>query len=1115
MKRKNEGSPDIAKQVNLKGAGMDKNEGKARILLAGDYPALELSFVNVVREIRAQDPFHPLLILMSSKLLGLHLRRSLADQGVSHFNLRFKTLEEFAREISTPHLLAQGKKELPAHADELIIGDIAKSLVGKDKGFYFHDIADRSGFHRAALTTIKDLKDACLLPEDVERALRDPKISKQVHLPKLKDFLKLWKGYEEQLEDLNCYDELDLMTAAHQWVKDSSYLKQTPKMLVYGFYDFNAAQRRLLQTCFDQKETTVFLPYEPTHAFEFVKPTLKWLTDTGFKEISSEKPGSQPRSASLNHLCLNLFNGGKPLENLSKEIQILSAPGEPREVREVIRKALQTSLKEGTPFHEIGIVLRAPEEYSRLFRETFESLGIEPYLREGKPFIEGRAGRSLMLLLNITNRNFSRQSVMEFATFAKLRADRFSSEEGFALNLTRWDAISIQAGIVEGQKEWEERLRRLRESWVKNGEAEEEEEGKKRFHKEDIIALDQLIHFIQELIVFIHLLADSKTWDGKVGALLNAFDHFVEQDEEGLLVKQAVRRLSELDVSGILPTSGDFSRLVDEVLQGEVIPNGRFQRNGPTVVNLMAVRGVPFKLVIVPGMVEKSFPPLIRQDAILLDHERKIINRTLSGKENEPLPLKAEGRLDEERLLFRLAIGAATKKLILSFPRIEIGTGRERLPSSFLLAIIKALTGKSFDFNQLEKFPGFVRIPLSEIAVKSPEEALNEVEYDLSVGQKKLTEKKPEALLYLREVSPFFGRGLILESSRWGKRVFTGYEGVLASKEALQILRERYSIFKKSISPTRLEAYAACPYQYLLNVIMGIEALTEPEREVTITPLDKGKLIHDILWKFFTDLKKERGLTFQLETKDLQRLLETACKKFVEFEKMGVTGFSMLWDVEKRNILNTLRDFFNEELKEMEFFPTYFEVRYGMKPLDFRESEISTGEPIPLKIGEETVNLKGRIDRIDLTKDSKRARVRDYKTGRRLAKPNEFQGGTTLQLPLYLYAARQLLGRLHQGIQVESAEYYYLQEGKPVPFEGSQLEERESELQEILKTIAEGIEEGVFIPYPDDQNCKFRYCDFRIICGSWAQILFHRKSGDPKVKRYLGMVTEETEESEE
>ena len=1077
---------------------MGKNQGEARILLTGDYPALESSFVSEVKATRAKDPFNPLLVFVSSKLLGLHLRRLLAENGVPHFNLRFLTLEEFAREISTPHLLAQGKKQLPSYADELVIGDIAKSLAGKDKGFYFHDIVNRPGFHQATLTTIKDLKDAYLLPEDIELPLHDAKISKQVHLPKLKDFVKLWRGYQERLEDLKCYDESDLMISASQWVKDSIYLKQTPKMLFYGFYDFNAAQKRVLQACFDEKETTVFLPYEPTHAFEFVKPALKWFRDIGFKETCIKELASQARSPSLDHLCLNLFDGRKPLENQSERIQIVSAPGEPREVREVIRRALQTSQKEGIPFHEIGIVLRAPEEYSRLFREAFDSLGIEPYLREGLPFIETRAGRGLMLLLNITNRNFSRQSVMEFATFAKLRTDRFSSEEGFALNLPRWDAISIQAGIVEGQKEWEERLRRLRESWVKKGEAEEEDEGKKRFHKEDVIALDQLIQFTQKLFVSIQLLAGSSTWNGKVVALLNAFDGFVEQDEEGLLVKQAVRRLSELDVSGISPSPGDFARLVDEVLQGEVIPNGRFQRNGPTVVNLMAVRGVPFKMVIVPGMVEKSFPPLIRQDAILLDQERRVLNRSLSGKESEPLPLKAEGRLDEERLLFRLTVGAAIEKLILSFPRIEIGTGRERLPSSFLLASIKALTAKSVDFNQLEKFPGFVRIPLSEIAVKSPEEALDEVEFDLSVGQEKLSAKRPEALLYLREVSPFFGRGLQLESSRWGKKIFTGYEGILASKEALQILRERYSIFKKSISPTRLEAYAACPYQYLLNVIMGVEALTEPEREATITPLDKGKLIHDILWKFFTDLKKERGSSLQLKPKDLQRLLETAHKKFIEFEQMGVTGYPMLWEVEKRNMLETLKDFFNEELNETEFIPTYFEVRYGMKHLDFQESEISTEKPVPLKIGGKTVNLRGRIDRIDLTKDGKKARVRDYKTGRVLAKPNEFQGGTTLQLPLYLYAARQLLGPLHKGIQVESAEYYSLKDGKAFPFEGSQLDERESELQEILMTIAGGIEEGVFIPYPDDQNCKYRYCDFRMICGPWTQILFQSQIKGPE-----------------
>jgi ATP-dependent helicase/DNAse subunit B len=1048
---------------------------------------------------------------VSSKLLGLHLRRLLAEDGVPHFNLRFWTLEEFAREISTAHLLSQGKTQIPSHADELVIEHISKSLAGKDKGFYFHDITDHPGFHRAILATLKDLKDACISPREMDQILSDIKIAKEVHLQKLKDLLSLWKAYEKRLQDLGWYDESDVMTSACQLVKDSMYLKQTPKMIIYGFYDFNIVQKRLLQACLNEKETIIFIPYEPTHAFEYVKPTLKWLKDNAFKETSTDIPETNKRIQPLGHLCHHLFNEGKSVEIPPDVVQIVSAPGEPREVREVIREILRASQEKGFAFHEIGILLRAPEQYSRLFRETFHGLGINPYLREGLPLNETPAGRSLLLLLNIVKRNFSRQSVIEFATFAKLLSDRFSTEKKIPLIPSRWDAISIHAGIVESQKEWQERLGRLRESWIKKGE-EEEGEGRRRFHKEDIIAIDQLIRLTKELFKCLRQLAVSNTWNGKVTALLNAFDGLVEQDGESILVKQAVKRLSGLDVTGIPPSQADFTRLVEEVLQEEVIPTGKFQRNGPTVVNLMAARGVPFRMVIIPGMAEKSFPPLIRQDAILLDHERKILNRSLGGKETEPLPLKTEGRLEEERLLYRLAIGAAKEKLILSFPRIEIGTGKERLPSSFLLASAKALTGESTDFQKFEKFPGFVRIPLSEIAVKSPEKALDEVEFDISTGRQKLEEKKTEALLYLRELSPFFGRGLLLESSRWGKKIFTGFEGLLSSKEALQILQERYSIFKKSISPTRLEAYASCPYQYLLSVIMGIEALVEPEKEATINPLDKGTLIHSILWRFFTDLKKERGSSLHLEPKDLERLLEVANKEFIEFERMGVTGYSMLWEVEKRSILDNLVDFFNEELNETEFIPTYFEVRYGMKPLDFQESEISTEEPVPLKLAGETVNLKGRIDRIDLTKDGKRARVRDYKTGKVLAKANDFQGGTTLQLPLYLYAARQLLGRLHKGVEVESAEYYSLKNGKRVRFEGSELQAKEAKLHEILNTIVASIEDGIFIAVPDGQ-C--RYCDLEVICGTWTQILFERKAKDPRVKRYLEMLAEETEESEE
>ena len=544
---------------------------------------------------------------------------------------------------------------------------------------------------------------------------------------------------------------------------------------------------------------------------------------------------------------------------------------------------------------------------------------------DGLPFIETQAGGSLLLLLDILNRNFSRQSVMEFATFARLNPSLLPNQGEVPVSPSLWDAISTQAGIVEEEKEWEERLKRLKQSWKERIEvASGEDEERREISQENLVGLDRLVEFIKKLSRSLQKVKASTSWDGQVKGLIEAFESFVEQSDESLLIEQAIRRLSDLDATGIPPSQADFTGLVKEILEEGILPAGRFQRNGPTVANLMAARGVPFRMVILPGVVEKSFPPPIRQDAILLDQERKVLNFALSGKETVPLPFKAEGRLDEERLLFRLATGAAKEKLVLSFPRIEIGTGRERLPSSFSLAVVKAMAGKSVNFQEFEKFQGFRRLSLSEVGVGDPEKALDEVEYDLSIAQREIGKKREEAMLYLKEVSPFFGMGLRLESSRWERDTFSPFEGIVSSEESCKILKESHSISKRSVSPTRLQNYASCPYQYFLKVVLEIEPLIEPEQVSRISPLDKGSLIHRILWKFFTDLKKAKGAHFSIEQKDLERLLKIAHQEFNEFEQRGVTGYPMLWEVENKGILDDLVYLFHEELANKDFIPTYF-----------------------------------------------------------------------------------------------------------------------------------------------------------------------------------------------
>ena len=150
-----------------------------------------------------------------------------------------------------------------------------------------------------------------------------------------------------------------------------------------------------------------------------------------------------------------------------------------------------------------------------------------------------------------------------------------------------------------------------------------------------------------------------------------------------------------------------------------------------------------------------------------------------------------------------------------------------------------------------------------------------------------------------------------------------------------------------------------------------------------------------------------------------------------------------------------------------------------------------------------TIRLRGRIDRIDLHRTQRTARVIDYKTGRKpkgLDK-NKLASGEALQLPLYLMAAARLL----PDRQVAEAAYWFMTRRggyERVGFDAEALGERQGSLMEILRTIAEGIVSGRFFAAAGD---ACRSCDFRLVCGAWARVLTERKSADEAAKDYFAM----------
>ena len=105
-------------------------------------------------------------------------------------------------------------------------------------------------------------------------------------------------------------------------------------------------------------------------------------------------------------------------------------------------------------------------------------------------------------------------------------------------------------------------------------------------------------------------------------------------------------------------------------------------------------RGRSFRVVFCPGLAERLFPQRPREDPLLLDaHRRKL---------SDELTLQAD-RSSDERLKLLLVVGAASEKLRVSWPRMEVKMARPRVPSFYALDLARAARGTLPSFEELER----------------------------------------------------------------------------------------------------------------------------------------------------------------------------------------------------------------------------------------------------------------------------------------------------------------------------------------------------------------------------------------------------------------------------
>lgn len=1031
-------------------------------------PYLENVLIREIRQLK-RNPLDTVDIVVATNLLRRHLRSRLAEEQGAITGIKFWGFNDI-EELGYKNLGVQNKKLSQEEMALLIL----RALNEASSDDLFQQLKEKVGFAQALIETIADLKDASITPEELAEIAKHKKLSQKVVR-----IAKLYGRYEEFKREIGMLDSKDLLSLAIGELKRNPP-KHSHPVFIHGLYDITNQQKELLTGFLGDNDAIATVPWWKS-VEEYVKPYLDFLEELGFREVEVEEAAQKVE--------------GYCLWNENVEAEVFSSPNKIMEARSIIKKIFNYCAEEKIPLDETAIIFRQPEDYLEIFKDEIKSAGIPYYSIGGDDLLKTPAGRGLYLLMEFVDSNYSRRAFLTLLDGAIFKAD--------CLPLTSydWTKITNKAYIVEGRENWFKKLDKL----IKKSEKGPDYFNEDYDEQKDDITEDNLLDgkkFLEGFFADVEAILKCEKWLDFHTALEKLWTSYFEENQLGYAeVKELIDSFEGMDKVGMQFDFKLAKDLVHEGLSSGEVKDSYSVTHGVVLASLMTARCVPFKVVAVPGLAEGSFPRKVKQDALLLDEERARINEMRQSQKKPQLDLKLRG-IEEEKLLFGLAMQAGIKKVLVSYPRVKEDTKRESMPSVFFL---KAGKKKKGDFITAEKLNEFKESKLSKLFNIKPTQALQEFEFKMALlNQASATFAEEDFALDNLSVFPYLKRGLTLQRARYNSDELTTYDGVLTADKGLPVLKEEFDFNKRVYSASELEKYAKCPFVYFLERVLRIEEYEEPEKIWEIEALERGKLVHKILARFYRDLRQRGLLPIKEEVKEERKneLRKIAEEEFKLAEENEITGFKPLWEIEKEFIWELLDKVIEDDVSKKdskkggsakEWVPKYFEAEFGYGRGG--GEDVISKEPVTLKISDTKIRLKGRIDRIDFDNDAMRAM--DYKTSSSSDyRKKSTNKGKHIQALLYAYCASEILDKSPYS---SCGDYFFLKENKHFTHELCSLQK---ELENVLDAISYGIKNGLFFIYGED--CKsdmFTYCAFKFLCRG-ADEVYENKKDDLSLKKW-------------